>query len=70
MMVSGFCCKFAQKVIIMSPVFRRESEANEWPDLDVDFELDSLCYSERYPLVMKRDAMDIVQFSKCHYLFR
>ena len=40
-MVSGFCCKFAQKVIIMSPVFRRESEANEWIDLDVDFELDS-----------------------------
>ena len=44
----------------MSPVFRRESEANEWPDLDVDFVFDSLCYSERYSLVMKQDAMDIV----------
>ena len=65
-MVSGFCCKFAQKVIIMSPVYRRESEANEWPALDVDFELDSLCN----PLVMEQSAMDFVQFSKCQYLFR
>ncbi len=29
-------------------------DAIEWPDLDVDLEIDSLRYPERYPIVMKR----------------
>jgi hypothetical protein len=32
----------------------------EWPDLDVDLEIDSLRHPERYPLVIKRNALDIV----------
>ena len=35
-------------------------EAIEWPDLDVDLELDCLRYPERYPLVIKRSAMDFM----------
>ena len=35
-------------------------EAIEWPDLDVDLEIDSLRHPERYPLVIKRNAMDFV----------
>ena len=35
-------------------------EAIEWPDLDVDLELDSLRHPERYPLVIKRSMMDFV----------
>ncbi len=34
--------------------------AIEWPDLDVDLEIDSLRYPERYPLVMKRNALDVI----------
>ncbi len=35
-------------------------EAIEWPDLDVDLELDSLRHPERYPLVIKRNPLDHV----------
>ena len=35
-------------------------EAIEWPDLDVDLEIDSLRHPERYPLVIKRSQMDFV----------
>ena len=35
-------------------------DAIEWPDLDVDLEIESLRHSERYPLVIKRNAMDFV----------
>ena len=35
-------------------------EAIEWPDLDVDLELDSLRYPERYPLVIKRNELDFI----------
>lgn len=34
--------------------------AIEWPDLDVDLEIDSLRHPERYPLVIKRNPMDYV----------
>lgn len=33
-------------------------EAIEWPDLDVDLEIDSLRHPERYPLVIKRNELD------------
>lgn len=32
--------------------------AIEWPDLDVDLEIESLKHPERYPLVMKRNPLD------------
>ncbi len=32
----------------------------EWPDLDVDLEIDSLRYPERYPIVMKRSPEEIL----------
>ena len=35
-------------------------DAIEWPDLDVDLEIDSLRYPERYPLVIKRNTLDFV----------
>ena len=35
-------------------------EAIEWPDLDVDLEIDSLRHPERYPLVIKRSQVDFV----------
>lgn len=34
--------------------------AIEWPELDIDLEIDSLKHPERYPLVMRRSAMDVV----------
>ncbi len=34
--------------------------AIEWPDLDVDLEIESLKHPERYPLVIKRNALDFV----------
>ena len=34
--------------------------AIEWPDLDVDLEIDSLKHPERYPLVIKRNEFDIL----------
>lgn len=36
------------------------NDAIEWPDLDVDLEIDSLKHSERYPLVMKRNQLDYI----------
>ncbi len=36
-------------------------EAIEWPDLDVDLEIDSLRHPERYPLVIKRNQMDYIK---------
>ena len=36
------------------------SEAIEWPDLDVNLEIDSLRHPERYPLVIKRHPLDYV----------
>ena len=36
------------------------SRAIEWPDLDVDLEIESLRHPERYPLVMKRNPLDFV----------
>ena len=35
-------------------------EAIAWPDLDVDLEIDSLRHPERYPLVIKRNALDFM----------
>ena len=35
-------------------------EAIEWPDLDVDLEIESLQDPERYPLLIKRNELDIV----------
>ena len=35
-------------------------EAIEWPDLDVDLEIDSLRHPELYPLVIKRNALDFI----------
>lgn len=34
--------------------------AIEWPDLDVDLEIESLKHPERYPLVIKRNALDFI----------
>ena len=35
--------------------------AVEWPDLDIDLEIDSLKHPERYPLVMNRNEFDYIQ---------
>jgi len=52
-------------------------EAIEWPDLDVDLEIDSLRHPERYPLVIKRNPLDYVgawknsaraNYTHCHAL--
>ena len=34
--------------------------AIEWPALDIDLEIDSLRYLERYPLVIRRNEFDSV----------
>ena len=34
--------------------------AVEWPDLDVDLEINSLKHPEQYPLVMKRNEFDVM----------
>ena len=34
--------------------------AIEWPELDVDLEVESLRHPERYPLVIKRSHLDVV----------
>ena len=34
--------------------------AIEWPDLDVDLEINSLKHPEQYPLVMKRNEFDVM----------
>lgn len=33
-------------------------DAIEWPELDVDLEIESLKHPERYPLLMKRSPLD------------
>ena len=40
------------------------SEAIEWPDLDVDLEIESLRHPELYPLVIKRNAFDYIEGNK------
>ena len=37
------------------------SEAIEWPNLDVDLEIDSLRHPERYPLLIKRNPSEFIQ---------
>lgn len=37
-----------------------DKNAVEWPDLDIDLEIDSLKHPERYPLVMRRNEFDYV----------
>ena len=34
--------------------------AIEWPTLNVDLEIDSLKHPERYPLIMKRNDMEVL----------
>lgn len=34
--------------------------AIEWPKLDIDLEIDSLKHPERYPLIMKRNEMEVL----------
>ena len=34
--------------------------AIEWPALDIDLEIESLRHPERYPLVIKRNPVDLV----------
>ena len=34
--------------------------AIEWPELDVDLEVESLQHPERYPLVIKRSPLDVI----------
>ncbi|MBQ7443431.1 MAG: DUF2442 domain-containing protein [Bacteroidaceae bacterium] len=34
--------------------------AIEWPALEIDLEIESLKHPERYPLVIKRNPLDIV----------
>lgn len=34
--------------------------AIEWPNLDVDLEIESLKHPEQYPLVMKRNAQEVI----------
>ena len=41
-------------------VRRSGPRAIEWPELDVDLEVDSLRHPERYPLIMKRTPLDAV----------
>jgi hypothetical protein len=35
--------------------------AIEWPDLDIDLEVESLKHPERYPLVMRRNEFDYIK---------
>lgn len=36
-------------------------EAIEWPNLDVDLEIDSLRHPERYPLLIKRTPSEMLE---------
>lgn len=36
------------------------SNAIEWPELDVDLEIESLKHPERYPLVIKQSPLDVI----------
>ena len=47
----------------ISDIFNVEmigDDAIRWDTLDVDLEIDSLKYPERYPLVMKRDLEEVL----------
>lgn len=47
----------------ISSVLHVEKEGRNaitWPELDVDLEIDSLKYPEKYPLIMKRGANDYI----------
>ena len=37
------------------------NEAVEWPNLDVDLEIDSLRHPERYPLLIKRNPTELLE---------
>ena len=37
------------------------NEAVEWPDLDIDLEIDSLRHPERYPLLIKRSPTELLE---------
>ncbi len=37
------------------------NEAIEWPNLDVDLEIDSLRHPERYPLLIKRTPSEMLE---------
>lgn len=41
-------------------ITKEGKSAISWPDLDVDLEIDSLKYPERYPLVMKRSETEVL----------
>jgi len=41
-------------------VQREGQSAITWPDLDVDLEIESLKHPERYPLIMKREANEVI----------
>ena len=41
-------------------VQRGGQSAITWPDLDVDLEIESLKHPERYPLIMKREANEVI----------
>ena len=41
-------------------VQREGQSAIAWPDLDVDLEIESLKHPERYPLIMKREASEVI----------
>ena len=41
-------------------VQREGLSAIAWPDLDVDLEIESLKHPERYPLIMKREASEVI----------
>lgn len=49
---------YPQKIRKMSPF--SDARANKWPNLGVDLEIDSLRHPERYPLVIKRNALDLL----------
>ena len=55
------CLTFNPKSLVFKtvsvPMF---FEAIEWPDLDVDLEIESLQHPECYPLVIKRNTLDFV----------
>jgi len=37
------------------------NDAVEWPDLDIDLEIDSLRHPERYPLLIKRSPAETMK---------
>ena len=41
-------------------VKKQGRSAIEWPSLDVDLEIESLKHPERFPLIMKRTQLDLI----------